>query len=161
MKKLKIEEKIGKLNHKIKNLNYTSIYKFKTQNSEFHYGITLVALVVTIVVLLILAGITINLILGPNSIFNSVKRAQTETDEKTVKEKLEMILTNYVPEKYTENKTLETYLNEQKAKGQLDKVTNNGDGTYTVEADGYEIIIKEENLSIVEIRRCRRCKTKI
>ena len=39
-------------------------------------GITLIALVVTIVVLLILAGITISAILSDGGIFSTAKRAQ-------------------------------------------------------------------------------------
>lgn len=50
-------------------------------------GITLVALVVTIVVLLILAGITIALVLNPeNSIFGKAKDAKTETHDANVRE---------------------------------------------------------------------------
>ena len=41
-------------------------------------GITLVALVITIIVLLILAGVSINLVLGDNGI---VKRAQDARDK--------------------------------------------------------------------------------
>ena len=42
-------------------------------------GITLVALVVTIVVLLILAGVSINLILGENGLINNAKEAKNKT----------------------------------------------------------------------------------
>ncbi len=41
-------------------------------------GITLVALVVTIVVLLILAGVSISLVLDQNGIINKGKEAKTE-----------------------------------------------------------------------------------
>ena len=44
-------------------------------------GITLVALVVTIVVLLILAGVSINLVLGDNGIITKAKEAQRKTVE--------------------------------------------------------------------------------
>ena len=44
-------------------------------------GITLVALVVTIVVLLILAGVSINLVLGNNGIIAKAKDAETESAE--------------------------------------------------------------------------------
>ena len=44
-------------------------------------GITLVALVVTIVVLLILAGVSINLVLGDNGIINKAKEAQRKSAE--------------------------------------------------------------------------------
>ena len=44
-------------------------------------GITLIALVITIIVLIILAGISINLILGENGIITKAKQAKTETEQ--------------------------------------------------------------------------------
>ena len=44
-------------------------------------GITLVALVVTIVVLLILSGVTINLVVGQNGLINRAKEAAKKTQE--------------------------------------------------------------------------------
>lgn len=51
-------------------------------------GITLVALVVTIVVLLILAGISLNLVLGQNGIVSKAKEAREKTDEATTNTEL-------------------------------------------------------------------------
>jgi len=48
---------------------------------ENRNGITLVALVVTIVVLLILAGITITYVMGDNSIFKTAQEAKNKTEE--------------------------------------------------------------------------------
>lgn len=48
-------------------------------------GITLIALVVTIVVLLILAGITITMLLDDNGIISTARRADNETELATVK----------------------------------------------------------------------------
>lgn len=53
-------------------------------------GITLIALVITVVVLIILAGMAINLSLGENGIFNKAKRAREETLIASAKEKLEI-----------------------------------------------------------------------
>ena len=44
-------------------------------------GITMVALVVTIVVLFILAGITITYVIGDNSIFKKAQEAKNKTEE--------------------------------------------------------------------------------
>ena len=57
------------------NLNQGREYK------QLNKGITLVALVVTIVVLLILAGISINLLLGENGIIKKAKEAREKTAE--------------------------------------------------------------------------------
>ena len=49
-------------------------------------GITLIALVVTIVVLLILAGITITFVLSDGGIFSTAKKAASQTEIATVSE---------------------------------------------------------------------------
>ena len=59
-------------------------------------GITLVALVVTIIVLLILAGVTISSIFGDSGIIKNATEAQILTELSNVKEALEMYkITNY------------------------------------------------------------------
>ena len=49
-------------------------------------GITLVALVVTIVVLLILAGVSISLVLGQNGLVNRAKEAADATNKAATSE---------------------------------------------------------------------------
>lgn len=44
-------------------------------------GITLIALVVTIIVLIILAGVSINMLVGDNGIINMAQRAKNETEQ--------------------------------------------------------------------------------
>ena len=61
-------------------------------------GITLVALVVTIVGLLILAGVSLNLVLGENGIVVKSREARTENDYSTVFEMLQMKNGNYETE---------------------------------------------------------------
>ncbi len=56
-----------------------------------HEGITLIALVVTIVVLLILAGISIDAIIGDNSIIKNAKKAVFVTDIKSIEDKMQII----------------------------------------------------------------------
>ena len=58
----------------------------KTKNKRNYSnqkGITLIALVITIVVLLILAGVSINAIFSENGIINKAKDVQTKTDQAT------------------------------------------------------------------------------
>lgn len=52
-------------------------------------GITLVALVITIIVLLILAGVTISMVLGQNGILNQANSAKAETAKATVLEQVQ------------------------------------------------------------------------
>ena len=65
--------------------------KSKMKNLIKEKGITLIALVVTIIVLLILAGITIGLVLGQNGIIGKAKKAIIETKESSEKEEDNLI----------------------------------------------------------------------
>ena len=66
-------------------------------------GITMIALVVTIIVLLILAGISISAITGDNGIINKSDEAKTETEISQYKEKLEIIKHGEYADDYTVN----------------------------------------------------------
>lgn len=67
-------------------------------------GITLVALVVTIIVLIILAGISINLLLGENGIITKAKEASRVHQYAQLKEELELEIVNLKIQKTTEGK---------------------------------------------------------
>ena len=60
------------------------------KNKFENAGITLIALVVTVVVLLILAGISLNLVIGQNGIINRAKEARDRTIAAQQKEDLEL-----------------------------------------------------------------------
>ena len=53
-------------------------------------GITLIALVITIIVLLILAGISISMLSGDNSILQKATDAKTKNDEAQIKERIQL-----------------------------------------------------------------------
>ena len=64
-------------------------------------GITLIALVVTIIVLLILAGVAINLTIGSNGIFTRTGNATEKYEQASINEQKEMnqvtdVLDNYI-----------------------------------------------------------------
>ena len=62
-------------------INFIKLLYEEENNMKNNKGITLVALVVTIVVLLILAGVSINLVLGNNGIIAKAKDAETKSAE--------------------------------------------------------------------------------
>ena len=77
--------------------------KTKIKNKQ-ERGITLVALVVTIVVLLILAGISLNLVLGQNGIISRAQDARNQTTEGQVNtEKAVNALTDEMEDLISEN----------------------------------------------------------
>ena len=69
-------------------------------------GITLIALVVTIIVLIVLAGISINLIFGQLGVVTKSKEAKEENLKQTAKEVMNLKITSIQIANYTENKTL-------------------------------------------------------
>lgn len=71
-------------------------------------GITLIALIITIIVLLILAGIGISLTIGENGILNHTKQAKVKTEEEAAREKLELVLLDLQAKKYTDTAYNET-----------------------------------------------------
>ena len=58
-------------------------------------GITLVALVITIIVLLILAGVSISMVVGENGVLNRAKDATDKTAIAQAKEALETAISGY------------------------------------------------------------------
>ena len=58
--------------------------------SKLTTGITLIALVITIIVLLILAGVSIALLSGQNGILTQAQNAKTTTEDKSAEEKIKL-----------------------------------------------------------------------
>ena len=97
-------------------------------------GITLIALVVTIVVLLILAGVSINLVLDNNGIIAKSKDAKNNAIESDEKEKVEMAYVSATLKKLGDTVTaeeLQEELDSSVGTGKTD-VTTNGDDTLNV-----------------------------
>ena len=108
-------------------------------------GITLIALVITIIVLLILAGVSIAMLTGENGILTQAEDAKNETEKAGVEEAVDIAMAEYYMRKNAgENITLGDFLNEKVEAGEFDNVTDNGNGTYTVEKDGYEVIVSDD-----------------
>ena len=80
-------------------------------------AITLIALVVTIVILLILAGVTITMTLGQNGLFTRAREGAAAYEESEVRDDLSMLITQYTWDKASEktDKSLGDYLKENGA----------------------------------------------
>lgn len=63
-------------------------------------GITLVALVITIVVLLILAGVTISMVLGPNGVLTNSRKAKENSARGTANDALSTALSSLSTDYY-------------------------------------------------------------
>ena len=88
---------------------------------ENERGITLIALIISIIILLILAGITILAISGENGIIQRAVEAREEMEEATLEEKIKLITAESIINEYAgdnEEKTAQEIQNELKAQGE-------------------------------------------
>lgn len=93
----------------------------KLKNNE---GITLIALVVTIIILLILAGVAINIALGNNGIFIRSKEAKEQHEIAEEKEAINLAMSSLKIEKTRESimsNTEETLITPEELKAEMDK----------------------------------------
>ena len=120
-----------------------------------NYGITLISLVVTIMILLILAGISIGMLSGDNSIIKHAGNAKTQTNIAEEKEILEQatviamgkskygnVEKSYLDEELNKKLGSENYTSKSKKKGIIVTYTIS-DRSYIIDTDGnvteYEI----------------------
>ena len=105
-------------------------------------GITLVALVVTVVVLLILAGISLNLVLGDNGIITKAQEAAAKTEESSATESFSMYLTGLrLANGDGDNFRLADYLSSNIGNEGIEDFLNNGDGHAQVAYKGYKYLV--------------------
>ena len=103
---------------------------FGVQNS----AITLIALIITIIVLLILAGVTLNMVMGENGLFGKANNAKNKTEVAQYEEELRMC----VLELQTDAAANGTTFN-------MDTIKNNLD-TYTQKLENEAIEWKEKDI---------------
>lgn len=122
------------------------IKKDKEDISMSKSGITLIALVITMVVLIILAGIAINLSLGNNGIFNKSKYAKEETNKQTATEKINLKITTAQMDTYAQEqrmptlKELSLVLKEDDEISYVTEVSKVASAEYNVASDNPSII---------------------
>ena len=106
-------------------------------------GITLIALAITIIVLIILAGVAISMLSGENGILNQAARAKEQTEEQSTLEQIKLATTaaianenRSVDEEILE-KDLTSYGFEISNKDEKNNYTiTKGDKTYEISNDG-------------------------
>ena len=122
------------------------------KNLKNEKAITLIALVITIIVLLILAGISIATLTGNNGLLSKATSAKEETKKAEYKESLELIGAGLQIDKRRENWTTGVFMgkykkaieNDKKFKGSLVKEENNKIKVTTKE--GYVFYVEEEKV---------------
>ena len=98
-----------------------------------NFGITLIALIITIIVLLILAGVTLNMVMGDSGIFNKANSAKEQTQKSTAEEIIKLAVLENEANKVSEK----NYLENDKLKEEI---------TQKLEEQGYKV---EENDKVI------------
>ena len=101
-------------------------------------GITLIALVITIIVLLILAGISISMLSGDNALLSRVSQAKEDTEKAEEKEIIKIAALDVM----TKNKSEK--INEESLKESLSRQTDKNFDIYTTEGK-IRVIFTENN----------------
>lgn len=135
-------------------------FKGKMQRKS---GITLIALVITIIVLLILAGVTIAMLTGENGILNKATTAKQKIEEATAEERVKL----EVAGSFGDDGKLDIDEINDNLRNNVDGLTYNGKAITekgvadenrigslpaTVMVDGYEIMINENGSASTIIR---------
>ena len=120
--------------NKAKNRHCMKLKNFK--------GITLVALVITIVILIILATVTINTVFGENGLISKAEQAAQLTEESSANEEMGIYLTGIrLKETHEEGFRLADYLSANIGNDGLEDFLNNGDGYGQVSYNGHKFLV--------------------
>ena len=94
---------------------------------------------------MILAGVSINTVLGDDGIIQKAKEQAEATRRASAEEEMNRLVLEY--QLASKDETLESFLQEKVTEGRIDGVTDNGDGTITitkkVEGKDYTITVKK------------------
>ena len=117
-------------------------------------GITLIALVITIIVLLILAGVSIAMLTGNNGILTQANQAKENSNREEAKEKVQVEALGSIDKSGKFNSgTFENNLKKNLKLSDNDIVENEDTKTITVTVDGYNVIIDAETGKIKKISK--------
>ena len=120
-----------------------SISKFKKNLGN--RGITLIALVITIIVLLILAGISIVTLIGDNGILTKANDAETDTTKAKAEEEIKLA----VMASYNEDGKFDVDIFKEEIKKINATIVSEDENTIVVEKDGYAATIDKNTGKII------------
>ena len=114
----------------------------KFQNQKSNHGITLIALIITIVVMLILVAVTLSIALGENGVINIAKESKEKTNIEIEKEQLfDAAMGAYDTEKEE--------VDFSKLDNNLPQGFTGSNGTYTSESGNKFIVDKDGNVTYI------------
>lgn len=125
-------------------------------------GITLIALVIAIIVLLILAAVSIAMLTGENGLLQKATKAKEENKLAQAKEQINLMLQEYRIERDTgSNKKFEDFLIEKEKDKKIDSYEKNDSydenskKLWDIELDGYFFTVDEAPLKIVSYAKTK------
>ena len=113
------------------------------------YGITLIALVITIIVLLILAGVSIAMLVGNNGILTQANQAKENNKIATAKEKVQLEAAGSFENTGIFSKIIFKENLKKNLKLTNSDIVENTDGTIIVKVDGYDVIVNGTTGTII------------
>ena len=128
--------------------------KIKNKLYKQEKGITLVALVITIIVLIILATVAINFAFGENGIISRAQQAAELTEEASATEDMGMYLAGVkFLEVQEEGFRLADYLSANIGNDGLEDFLNNGDGYGQVSYNGHKFLVNLDDYTFTYLGR--------
>jgi hypothetical protein len=125
-------------------------------------GITLIALVITIIILLILAGISIAMLTGENGIISKTTKAKEEHIIEQYKEEINLIIIDEIAERKIKNKeelmiiSLDAKIREKEWVHEIYKCNSSGEEQPTFEASTHLLVESKEHYEyLIEVNEAK------
>ena len=126
----------------------------RTKKTRKEKGITLIALVITIVILIILASVTIGFTFGENGLIGRAEQAAELTEVSTANEQMGLYLAGVKMEELQgDGFRLADYLSNNIGNDGLEDFYNNGDGYGQVSYNGHNFLVNLDDYSYTYLGR--------
>lgn len=113
-------------------------------------GVTIIALIITSMIMLTLAGVTLAVVIN-GGIFDETKNAAEGTKFKSAEEKVDVMIGEYAMEEDAKGTNIKDFFDSRKTSGRIEKVIEYKTNEYIViQVDGYTFKINENTLKIEE-----------
>ena len=116
-------------------------------------GITLVALVITIVILLILAGISISALTN-QGLFGKAKQAESKSKMADARELIVLTLNEWHMDNVSNGTTIDNFFNQKVIDNEIDSFESGDDeGTYNIYKNGYVLTVDSKGNIVEDIQK--------
>lgn len=124
--------------------------KLKENTSQ---GITLIALIITIIILLILAGISIATLTGENGILKKASESNEKNTMAQAEEEIKLVLNEWKIEKISTTKTFQEFLDSKVERNEIDKYIILENGNIEIDRNDYYIVVDADGNILENIQK--------